>query len=762
MESITLQTGDNIITSGEILGKLQFAASAESDAVGRLLSASLYAKAEGAFTSAGNPCSLVFSTSSNDTNPTTARLRVSEDGHLAPMLNNAYDLGLSSMAFRNAYISEGVVLSDNTPASTTNKLYNNGGSLYFNGSAVGGGGGSYTAGSGITIDADDSIHVFGGTGNFKSIEMDSPATIVGVPTFTMGTVTTSQPLTINQTWNNASETFNSLLVDITNTNSSTSSLFFDFQENGSSKLKLTSGGLLQFEDVNRAIWTPQSSRLALRAGTGSVIVSNGGVYAISSSSIGFLNGTATNNNADCFIVRDAANTMALRRSAIAQIFRVYNTYSSATSYERAKLEWSSSIFNLGTEQGSAGGQARPMSIQTSGVDRIRVDSDGDIGIGIMLPEAQLHVVSDTASETAVIIQGASAQSANLQEWQDSSDNLLSYISSDGSFTGAGLATSGIQLFSNTPSPNTNRLYWDGTDIRFAGTKLCQISNPNASMVNKIPYFNSTSAITWDGSFSWDATNNRLGIGTSSPARELHVVGSDTWGRLDRNNDSYGAAFLMTRGNTSAVVQKSWLFGLPNIAGVSAGADHFVIIDYGTNIGGTTGNTRLLIDKTTGNVGIGEVSADAQLHVTSSSASKIGNIIQGASSQTANLQEWQNSAQTNLASVSSGGEIEARGYKTNSNMIITESGTSRTLAAADNGKIIRCTSGSAVTITVPTGLDVGFSVTVVQEGLGQVTFSASGTNIRNRQNHTKTAGTYAVVSLIQLTTNNFFLAGDTAL
>lgn len=541
MESITLQTGDNIITSGEILGKLQFAASAESDAVGRLLSASLYAKAEGAFTSAGNPCSLVFSTSSNDTNPTTDRIRVSEDGHFVPMSNNAYDLGLSSMAFRNAYISEGVVLSDNTPASTTNKLYNNGGSLYFNGSAVGGGGSSYTAGSGITIDGSDAIHVFGGTGNFKSIEMDSPATIVGVPTFTMGTVTTSQPLTLSQTWNNASETFNSFLVDITDTYPSTTSLFFDFQENGSSKLRLTSSGVLQFSnDTSRAIWSPQASRIAINAGNnGAAIISNGGVFATSAGQLGFLKGTGITESADCFIVRDAANTMALRRSANAQVFRVYNTYSSATSYERAKLEWSSNVLNIGAEQGSAGGVARPVSIQTSGTDRIWLDGDGDVGVGITSPEAQLHVVNDTASETAIIVQGASAQSANLQEWQDS-------------------------------------------------------------------------------------------------------------------------------------------------------------------------------------------------------------------------------AQTTLASVSSGGEVEARGYKTNSNMIITESGTSRTLAAADNGKIIRCTSGSAVTITVPTGLDVGFSVTVIQEGLGQVTFSASSTNVRNRQNHTKTAGTYAVVSLIQLTTNNFFLAGDTAL
>ena len=38
----------------------------------------------------------------------------------------------------------GVLLVDLVPASTTNKLYNDGGTLKFNGSALGGGGGSIT------------------------------------------------------------------------------------------------------------------------------------------------------------------------------------------------------------------------------------------------------------------------------------------------------------------------------------------------------------------------------------------------------------------------------------------------------------------------------------------------------------------------------------------------------------------------------------------------------------------------------------------
>ena len=94
-------------------------------------------------------------------------------------------------------------------------------------------------------------------------------------------------------------------------------------------------------------------------------------------------------------------------------------------------------------------------------------------------------------------------------------------------------------------------------------------------------------------------------------------------------------------------------------------------------------------------------------------------------------------------------------------VVTESGTSRTLADSDNGKIIVCTNGSATTITVPASLATGFAVTVIQTGAGQITFTASSTTINNRQSHTKTAGQHARVGLVQTSSDTYNLGGDTA-
>lgn len=88
----------------------------------------------------------------------------------------------------------------------------------------------------------------------------------------------------------------------------------------------------------------------------------------------------------------------------------------------------------------------------------------------------------------------------------------------------------------------------------------------------------------------------------------------------------------------------------------------------------------------------------------------------------------------------------------------QTGTTYTLVAGDNGKVIKFTSGSAITLTLPSGLGVGFNCSVIQYGAGQITFSGT---FYNQSSHTKTAGQYAVTGLISCVADSFVLAGDTA-
>jgi len=50
---------------------------------------------------------------------------------------------------------------------------------------------------------------------------------------------------------------------------------------------------------------------------------------------------------------------------------------------------------------------------------------------------------------------------------------------------------------------------------------------------------------------------------------------------------------------------------------------------------------------------------------------------------------------------------------------------------------------------------------VQTGNGKVTLTGASTNIYNRNSHTRTAGQYAIMTLISYDTNKFISSGDGA-
>lgn len=110
-------------------------------------------------------------------------------------------------------------------------------------------------------------------------------------------------------------------------------------------------------------------------------------------------------------------------------------------------------------------------------------------------------------------------------------------------------------------------------------------------------------------------------------------------------------------------------------------------------------------------------------------------------------------------LTAGRSISATAYQLESGGIITESGTSRTLSATDNGKIIYCTSGSAVTINCASGLGAGFSVTIIQGGAGKVTVAPNGQTLVSYGSFYSTLGQYAVISLVCPVANTFLAAGN---
>jgi hypothetical protein len=69
------------------------------------------------------------------------------------------------------------------------------------------------------------------------------------------------------------------------------------------------------------------------------------------------------------------------------------------------------------------------------------------------------------------------------------------------------------------------------------------------------------------------------------------------------------------------------------------------------------------------------------------------------------------------------------------------------------------NSSPITLTINIGLGDGFNCLIVQKGAGQITMAGTATRI-NRQSHTKTAGQYAVVSIVNIGSETIIVAGDT--
>lgn len=85
----------------------------------------------------------------------------------------------------------------------------------------------------------------------------------------------------------------------------------------------------------------------------------------------------------------------------------------------------------------------------------------------------------------------------------------------------------------------------------------------------------------------------------------------------------------------------------------------------------------------------------------------------------------------------------------------------TLSSTDRGKTLLFNSGTAQTITCPSGLDTGFNVTAIQLGTGQLNFVGSGVTLVNRFGHSSSAGQYSAVSVIVLNGTQYLIVGDTA-
>ena len=345
-------------------------------------------------------------------------------------------------------------------------------------------------------------------------------------------------------------------------------------------------------------------------------------------------------------------------------------------------------------------------------------------------------------------------------------------------------------FDSSTTPSTIKIY-DGTAWLIMEHKGTQGSVFYAG-ANGLPTENNSQLF-------WDSANNRFGVGTNSPTNKLEVSGAIGAQGILNSNGTVGEPSFRFKDDTNTGIYRPAADEL----GFSVGGIEAMKIDEPT-----TGNTVVVVNQTlelqgklldinnsegtngqilsstaTGTQWVNAAPAQTTTTITNTvTGHKIANYTNEASTNTpinetiTSLSQDDSSATGEITFKDEAGGTTGKAQVVSANTdnqikVGTDGGAyfsnlptvvpktaSYALVASDNGKVFTFSSSTDVILTVPTGLPIGFNVSIYQIGAGTVTVSG-GTTILNRLSRFKTAGLSAGAGLIITATNTAHLTGD---
>jgi len=118
-------------------------------------------------------------------------------------------------------------------------------------------------------------------------------------------------------------------------------------------------------------------------------------------------------------------------------------------------------------------------VSTNGIGNSSIFDNGNVGINTNTPSGKLQVEIGSASLKGLIVKGYTAQTANLQEWQDSAGNTYARINASGEFFG--LLSSGIVVSGSIASGQIGQNHLASGSV--TSGKIGQFSVSNINIIS---------------------------------------------------------------------------------------------------------------------------------------------------------------------------------------------------------------------------------------------------------------------------------------
>lgn len=289
-----------------------------------------------------------------------------------------------------------------------------------------------------------------------------------------------------------------------------------------------------------------------------------------------------------------------------------------------------------------------------------------LGIGLSPQAYGLHVATPASTERGIVVKGAVAQTANLTEWRNSADTLTAYVSASGQGAFSDL-TAPVMILSGgeyRSKINQRSIYTGEGSI---STQYTTLAPPAGIQVFFEPYATTTKVLVvkgvaaqtgdlqqWQDSAGtvlayFDATGHLKTNGTKQ-AQFTYFTAQDNTGAYLQMDNSGGITVVNRVTGVSPLTVKAVASQTAHLQKwQSSAGGNLAYMDiygglYAAGLGSVNQDGSWIVANNAGPI---------QVNAGAGGAIK-GLLVKGAASQTANLQEWQDSAASVLASVNTNG------------------------------------------------------------------------------------------------------------